>query len=609
MLTPKERAQIEQQMSALKAQMDYLDPEKRAKMGGEMALEGVSGPQKFLINLGAGMSNLGTGAMQLLGQGPSDSELLQDRARNEVAAASQTGGGLTQLAGEILPTLAVPMGGFANSARGVANLVRMALGTKTMPALKAARFTSGAGIADNTLAGMASGALQPVTSDESRGLNTALGGLGGAVLPTALAVPKLGSRLVTAKGAEGRAGSELLRALGGETDAAQAVKQVKNYKPGAFVSDIPMATNEILQDTTLAALQRPAAARDPVRWADLMAAQNEGRFNALMDATQSAEKLDVLRTARDASTEKLRETALRRAAADPWFHEPAVKATLSALEGNTGSSPAVQRVAGYVLKELGNGVTPERLYTVRKTLASGLSKPANIAAPDELAAATKLADRETKGLIAAIDESLDKSSKGKWTPYLTKYQEMSNPVVDARATGAIRDKFTNDAASLTQGLGGQVPSVTGRQLGQAMEKYGQNSFGDTLSYGTRDALNQLRENIGRSETLQSMLKKAGTSGGGSNTAMDVAQIAAAQNRISRVGQLLHLVTGYSEDLKQKAMSDALSDPGTFVRVVENKLKKNLPLTNKEEIVLLAIRGTSPQSLQAGSLLLGSMGQE
>jgi hypothetical protein len=182
-------------------------------------------------------------------------------------------------------------------------------------------------------------------------------------------------------------------------------------------------------------------------------------------------------------------------------------------------------------------------------------------------------------------------------------------VTDSKASAAILDKFTNDAAPLTQGLGGPVPSVTGRQLGMAMERFGKNDFGDTLSMGTRDALNQLRENIGRSETLQAMLKKAGTSGGGSNTATDMAQIAAAQNRISRMGQMLHLVTGYSEDLKQKAISDALNNPDTFVRLVENKLKKNLPLTDKEKIVLLSVRGVAPQSAQAGSLLLGSMSQE
>ena len=90
--------------------------------------------------------------------------------------------------------------------------------------------------------------------------------------------------------------------------------------------------------------------------------------------------------------------------------------------GVAGSNPAPptnnQTVAKYVARELGDdaagAVTPARLYEVRKVLAAKLSGPSAIG--DELSAAAKGAQRETRGLIESIDDAIDAASTGHWKP-------------------------------------------------------------------------------------------------------------------------------------------------------------------------------------------------
>ncbi|HXS29694.1 MAG TPA: hypothetical protein VN755_02575, partial [Steroidobacteraceae bacterium] len=127
--------------------------------------EGMSWGQKALTNVGAGMDTAWQGAKQLVGQGMTDEELREKRKIDEHLAAQTTGGGALQLAGEIAPTIPLGLGAGSLAARG-GGLARAMAASPTMSAA-----AGGAG----------AGALQPVTSDESRLANMAMGAGGGAV--------------------------------------------------------------------------------------------------------------------------------------------------------------------------------------------------------------------------------------------------------------------------------------------------------------------------------------------------------------------------------------------------------------------------------------------
>jgi hypothetical protein len=238
----------------------------------------------------------------------------------------------------------------------------------------------------------------------------------------------------------------------------------------------------------------------------------------------------------------------------------------------------------YVQKNLADS-SPEQLYTVRKVLLNKLNGKAQIG--DELSAATKQAREQTMQMVKAIDDSLDGATGGKWSPYLQEYASKSGEVNSAEALTLIQKSF--DKLNAPQ-FGG-VPAVTGHRLGGAMEKFGQNSYGDKLTASARGNLDDLRGNIEMSEGLQKLLKMTGTSGGGSNTAMDLTSIGLERmgTKIADAIPVLGKLMKRTDEMTQAAMSDALRNPELFSASVSKKLRQNRPLTRSEESVLALLR--------------------
>ncbi len=560
-----------------------LVEEKKPELGAiaAQAFADTPGWQKPLVNLGAGMDSLWQGAKGMFGQ-TTDAEVRQKRVRDEAAAQGMTGGGALQVAGEILPTLALPGGAMV----GAASKLPMLAGRAALQVTP--KLGTVAAIADSALAGGAMGALQPVTSDESRTKNVALGGLLGGAIPGALAVGKQAVGLFSKGGATDRAAQSIIGKLGGSDAAQQAMREASAYKPGAFVADVPMTTAEVTQNPVLARMQAGAQAKAPDQWMALRQAQAQQRYQALRDATGDAEKIGAYGDARATATDSMRDKALGAAGKDAWFSAPVAQDVSAMLAGGSGSSPAVKQIGTYVRGELEGGITPERLYTVRKVLADKLSGPMQIG--DELGAAARGAQRETMGVINSIDSALDKASGGKWTPYLEKYQQASKPVTNARASSDIRDIFEREGAPMTGDvLSGQVPAITGLRLGRAMDKFGANKFGDALNYGTRDALGQLQGNIARTEGLQNLLKNTATSGGGSMTtplkeAVGDMAMGALNAKTHGIAGLVANGIGV-QGRTQKAIQNILQDPQAFIAAIERQTASGKPLTATQQFYL------------------------
>jgi hypothetical protein len=211
-----------------------------------------------------------------------------------------------------------------------------------------------------------------------------------------------------------------------------------------------------------------------------------------------------------------------------------------------------------------------------------------------------MADTTVYKLRDAIDAALDQSSKGKWTPYLQKYANKSGEVNDAEASALLREAFTGDRAARRMGVNDMVPSVTGDKLGKALDRFGKNDFGPTFAADTRAQLDALRENIAKTEGLQGLLKQTGTSGGGSNTAMDYGGMArqVASSKVPFLNAAMNSVKDMATGRTRAALSDALRNPDVFIRDVSKKLSQNRPLTETETAILTLLRTSNVGAMTA-----------
>lgn len=583
-------------------------------LGARMAAEENNPAQAILANIGAGMTNLVQGGAQVLNRkkpgsflgieyDPTDRGVENKRATDAALAEGTTGGGALQLAGEIIPTLAIPAGAAVQGTRAlaqgsgaVARAITGAVPKAAATVAPAAGRTIASMSADAALTGAATGALMPRTSDESRTGNALLAGGISALAPGVLA---LGGKLISmlsAGGARSKAADEIIQKLGGPDEAKKVIDQIKQYHPNAYVEDIPLSVGETTLNPTLAAMERTSQA-GPARgrWTEFRGEQAARRAEALDNITSHADELPARVDARKAATEGMREKALARAGKDPFFTAP-VAQHLDALESGNASArvnPAGKKVVSYMREVLEAGTTPQDLYEARKLIVGKLHGPHTIG--DELGAAIKGADKVSLSIRDAIDDALDASTNGKWRKYLTKFKDKSAVVQDAAAAKELRDIFNKEgAARIATNDNRLVPSINGRTLGNAIDNIGKDEFGQTFSDRTMRGLEALRENIGRTEGLGLLVRKG--SGGAieettgemlAGTAKDatVPPLSKAQRAISHV-------VNFGSNLEKAAMADALRNPERFVQIVEKKLAKGQPLKPTEEFILNTIRAIS-----------------
>lgn len=152
-----------------------------------------------------------------------------------------------------------------------------------------------------------------------------------------------------------------------------------------------------------------------------------------------------------------------------------LRAKLSELSSPSGAlrpNRDVQTLVNYVGDELEKGVSPEQLYTIRKSLTDGIK-----AAPtSELSQAARAARPQRMELIGLIDKTLDDMSGGGWQKYLETYK-ISSPLINSRESM----QKMRDALSAGRPMG-EVPASMGERpaplaFGRALENFGTKQFG------------------------------------------------------------------------------------------------------------------------------------
>ena len=608
--------------------VEYIRGEAVKAMQAEDAVRydptrGMSGSQKVLANLGAGLDSAWQGAKQLVGAGEGDEALQEKRARDEYLADRTTGGTLLQVAGELAPAV-VAGGGVGVAARALPAAVQAGRGMQVAQKVMANPVARGA------VEGAGAASLMPVLEDESRLANVALGAAGGSAAPyVAKGVVGTGRALKRAVQAPVAAAQQLVEAGGGTLGrfgegakraggermltktlaqrgiTPQVAGQTK-YQPHPFIGEKPTASM-VTQSDEIAALERASRAASPEDWAPKDAALANARWDALDSSLAKQGDVDALLAKADtiggqapyqavgpkAFIKRMDDFygALQQAKATPQYHgKPAVRAAVDYVEN--------------AMREAGQ-VTPELLHNIRQTLSKGLT---GVPGAGEQGVRAAASEPFVISISQAIDDVLEKASKGKWGRWKADYGDVMTKAEAAKADVNLRNVFVDPTGVVKKplaNLDAGAPDVTAGALKKALASQGVAKRGprkgqDLLSTGSRDVAEGVLKDLEAQQILQ-RVKKSGTGLGGSNTAMDLAAGGGAALFDPLLGLGTLTISGSRhayQDAQKKMLAELLQDPAKLrAFITQQQLRK-------------AAQARLPQTRYAGgAAMLPMMSQE
>jgi len=586
--------------------------------------------KKAAMNIGAGAQEMFTGAEQRLndmfGNEQKGAELKRrvadERAVAEALAANTTGGGALQVAGNVLPTLAVPVGAFANTAVRAGTLLPRAYqalraGRAMAPAAATTAKLGTAGlVGDAVLSGGIYGALRPTAEGESVLGNAAEGAAFSAALPAVgLGVNQI-RRVTTAGGGRERAAEQIVRETAGE-GADQATRQsVLSRTLGQLrglgpQGPIPLTTAAQLDSADLARLERGSRTLNAGNWYDFDQSQARAVADEFGTATGEAGDLAARRAARKSSWDN--NWAAAQGAVNPQVFRQEVRnlaATIDdALMTPDAANPSVRNMLqqiGSEIERYGDKIQPGVLQQIRANLSgkySPLSPNAYAAAPRDSAA--------TKLVLGEIDRVLNNVTSGKWQGVVDDYSAGSRLVDQSKAAGRVREAFydrnTGRVLGVSADAAGDVPKITEAGLGRAINRGSDRAGNVQLSSAAQTRLNTVLDALRRQNITQRVARTA-TAGGGSNTASDrIAAEAAGQAAdaiagaagapgaaVARTG--IDALRAFANTQRDRALAEALQNPQELRRMLEQLERSGQPLTAEQDALLRILRG----SVVAGS---------
>jgi len=596
----------------------------RSATGGQA--QNTSWGERTLANVGAGVQELVTGAQQRLndmfGSDERGAELKRraadERAGAEVLAKNTTGGGFAQVVGNVVPTLAIPVGAFANTTARVGTYLPRAYqalrtGSRIAPAASTtARLGTAGLVGDSLLAGGTYGALRPTTEGESVLRNTLEGSAYSAAFPGLIGLGNAGRRMITQSGGGERAAERVVEELAGEGAdqvARQGVLQrtLAQLRGSRAPSSIPLSTAAQLDSADLARLERGSRTRNAANWSEFDANQARTVADEVNRATREADVLAARKAARvrvwDRNWADAQQNVnlgqfsgdlaqfrnfLDDAMRQPEASNPTVRGMLKAIEDDIK-----------FVTDAGAEYTPAHLQQIRANLSAKFN-PMN---PNALSGAP----RDSASRLAAmkqVDDILNNATGGKWQTVVDNYARRSRMVDQSKAAGRVRDTFYDASTGRVLGVAadaaGDVPKITEAGLGRALNKARGKDDVSQLSTRAEDRLRVVLEALRRQNITQRVAKSA-TAGGGSNTASDtiaaeaagqvgdaIAGAAGVPNWVSRVGlgQLENLASAN----RDRALAEALQNPDELLRILERLEKSGQPLSPEQSLLLNTLRG-------------------
>ena len=573
--------------------------------------EGMSGTQKVLANIGGGMMDLATGVRQfytdMTGTDAEKAAMraeVEDKRKRDAALAEATPGGKwagkgLQVAGNVVPTLALPVG---------AALRTLTALPRAMGLMRAAPATARLGTAtlatDAALTGGVLGAVEPVGQDESRGVNVLKGAALSGATPAVLAGGNQIMRQVTQRGGEARAGEQITRQLAENGDQAQMLRQTLERLRQAPQSSIPLSTAATISDPQLARLEAGSRTRSGANWYDFDQNQARSVADEVIAATRGAEDVAARRGLRSNNREVLVNQAMSS------VNEPAFARDLAGFRANLdtaarsaeASNPAVRGMLTQLADEidrLGPDFRPENLATIRANLAS---KPKMV--PTNSYEAAPRDNPATMSVLREVDNILNNATGGRWSPVLQSYKRDSDIVRSSQAAGKIRESFIDPATGRVRGVSadaaGDVPKITEAGLGRALDS-ARGPRRELVLDPTANARLEAVLAALRQQNIVQGVKRSATAGGGSNTASDTVAAGAARDAANALGNVMGPAQGvastmtarafdYMQGLEERALAEALQNPQRMIAILERQVAAGQPLSPAQNQLLALLRG-------------------
>lgn len=424
--------------------------------------EGMSTTDRFLAGAGKAMTDIGRGAGQMLGL---VSQKDVDESKQRDAALMKTTAGTV-----------------GNVFGNIASTVPLAL----VPG--AATVAGGAAI------GGGIGALQPVATGESRGINAGIGAAAGGALPFLMRGLQAGKSLLDPLYQGGRdkiVGNALRSATGGQAD--DVIRSLQNARP--LVPGSMPTVGEAAGNPGLAAMQRTATAVNPTAANEMalrQAASNEARIAAIQGL---APERAAAVSAREAATAPLYDAArsgtvvidkelaelLKRPAMTS--HHGGALTRAQQLAANEGQSFSIGGVPSQASKVLGPNGMPAATTPAAPGELSGKAAHYIKMALDDMSnasPATGIAGNELRAIrdtrsafLAALEKQIPEYGQARAT-----FASMSKPITQADIAEEILKRSTSNVqgnmtpAAFNRALSDKTAqSVTGQAnatLGKAM---------------------------------------------------------------------------------------------------------------------------------------------
>jgi len=560
------------------------------------ATDGMSGLDKVRANLGAGMMDLVTGGKQLVtDMFGSDADSAQARADVEDKRAldrnladNTTGGTALQIAGGVIPTLAIPALGAAQRVAAIPRAVGLAV--------------------DGGLAGGLYGATAPVGQNQSRAGNTAIGAGLGAALPLAVGGIRAGWQRATPSGraarAQERAGADIAEAVApnatSRTTQRNALQQTldrvrQNQNQVGPRDRIPLSTAAQLNDPQLARLEAGSRARNGANWYDFDADQTAAVSDAFRNATAEAGDVAARRGAREANWNRNWNWAEQAVTPGRFANQRALleQHLQQALRSGESSNPRVRAMLEHIQNEmerLGPDFGPANLQQIR----ANLSESANGMATDALSQAPRNAPA-TRRLLETIDNSLNDVTNQRWQAVRDNYAADSRLVDQSRAAGTARSQHFDPQSDRVRGnsIYPDQPQITQTSMGRAMDAAVEN--GQTqLSPSAVSQMERILAALRRQDIVKGV-KRSATAGGGSNTASDLIADRAARQFGSAVGASGGPVGAVAGDMmagaaqragnradvmRDEVVAQALQTPDAMLQLLEQQIQRGQPLSEQ-----------------------------
>lgn len=528
----------------------------------------------LLSGAGKALSDVGLGVRQILREDVQGE--VDDRAKRDRALMS-TGGGLTGNIGTQVGMALLP-GAVLSKVPATAAVGRAILSpSASLP-----------GVLTGAATGAAQSAIQPVETGGSRAANAAVGGIAGAVVPTAMMAVKGGSAIVEPlyKGGRDRIVGRAINEAAGPNRSAvvNALSQAQEIVPGS----LPTAA-EASGNAGIASLQRTAAAVNPAAYAERALDQNAARVAAIRELAGDAGKRQFFEAARSSAADDLYKAAyqagvdLRRNAATGQFlskaEQAARKGEITKLLSTPALSDAVEQAKLLMRNDMKNVRNPsgsvEGLHYVRRALSDKISS----AGPDEKRILIGLRDR--------LDTTLDTISP-KYAEARVTFRDMSRPINQME----IGEHLMKKAGSpLPNQVGDPTlfPAAFGRAT-RDMDELARQATGfkgakadKILDPEQIERIISVRQDLARALVAQN----AGR-GAGSDTVQKLAMTNIMQRSglptfladlpgVSRAGKWVY---GGTDDLMRERLAEALLDPKTTARLMD----KATPSAQRKAVV-------------------------